>query len=405
MQCGKDGGEEDGRNGVSSTPKTSPRDSVVDNMHERKEGLQKDCAGRPTLEPAKGPSSEQNRMADFDFSRKGTTRNSDPLEAVSPSRTLGNKEGIPNPSNLRVREYDHSDRRRDSLMHTGSTDMDARGHKRLPSSGREDSSTRTPQCFRCWGAGQDCSGSERCDACHAAGTRMCVYKHCRDGLACRAPRCPYVHPRQIQDESHWTIGPGSLGERGMALKPKSRDPRPSPRQEPICVRCWRRGRWCTHGKQCEPCREDQVRCVYKSCRHGMACGSDRCIAMHAEQYDPEDPAWNVEPGNIGLKNSELDDVRPSPNGRGPNRDSFNRKAICKHCWETSARCDFGDKCETCHRENVACVRVWCDRGKECVNARCPAAHPGQLGEKAVIERGPLPCSPQKTRLWSDVYRG
>lgn len=379
------------------------RDSVIDNVQEgRKDERRQDPERRPPLMPGTNSSPARDRMEVFEFGKRGPAKDLGPTEAVSPSRTLGLQDDIPNQSNLRGRWFDPADRRRDSLMHTGLADMENRGRKRQPSSGREQSTARTPQCFRCWGAGQECSGSERCDACQAAGTRMCVYKHCGDGLACRDSRCPYVHPRQIPDESHYTIGFGSLGERDAAFKSKSRDPRGYPRRVAVCVRCWRTGHWCTQGKQCTPCQDAQVRCVYKACYYKMGCASARCIYMHPDQYDSHDPSWGVEEGDIGPKNVDMGNNASSPDGRRQTNDVLHRKAICRNCFKTAAFCDFGDKCRNCQREGVSCIRVWCDRDRDCLSARCPAVHSGQFGEGAIVEKGTL--EPPKHRFGGDSCR-
>ncbi|CAK3975203.1 Hypothetical predicted protein [Lecanosticta acicola] len=293
--------------------------------------------------------------------------------------------------------------RRDSLIPTETVQSEHRSIKKRAASpeSEEAMSARHPRCVTCWKLGLKCftpDTGRHCTKCKGKG--MCVFKRCKHGLGCRSSHCLYVHPGQI-DESRYIVEDGSFGEKRARQEdqPGSAARVPSPeeatnstrgkdrprQQQPVCVRCWRGSKWCLGGPRCSSCKEAGSQCIYKHCRHGLACMKKKCVYMHPDQYDPHQVAWQVEAGDLGVKNSEMG----SQSTTRRTNDVLHRKAICKECFETRALCDFDDVCKNCRILEVRCVRVWCDEGEECTSRRCPAVHPGQVGKEAIVEQGRL----------------
>lgn len=365
----------------------SPRDSVVGNSDlEKRDEPQK---------RAEKSSPGRDGMKALPFNRRDSVRDLGPVSGVSPNLTPSMQELLPKQSNLRDSQSHDPGYRHDSPPHHAG--MENRGYKRRLSSEAEDANTQVPQCYRCCGLGQNCSGEVRCKVCTAAGVEVCTYRYCSNGLGCRDPRCVYVHPRQVQDDPRWTIQEGSLPEKGALVRAN--------RQIPICTRCWRRNHWCDSTKRCQPCQKAGVRCVYKACAWGISCRMKVCNYMHPNQYDADEPNWSVEPADIGIMRSKLENGAPLPRPPGQTNEFAHRKSVCKHCSTTGALCDSDDKCEKCCKEGVECVRVLCEKGKDCKNLQCRAAHPGQFGCRAILEKKVVPFNPPKApSRWFELYR-
>lgn len=82
-------------------------------------------------------------------------------------------------------------------------------------------------------------------------------------------------------------------------------PYPHHRQKSVCTHCWLTRSLCDFGARCETCRSAGAKCIRKSCPLGNQCTSIRCPCIHPNQWDPKNPEWNVEDGQMPRR-----DVRP-----------------------------------------------------------------------------------------------
>lgn len=74
----------------------------------------------------------------------------------------------------------------------------------------EDGFIRKSVCTRCYDSSTLCDFNGRCNPCRDAGMK-CVRIHCKQGLACRARKCPCVHPGQYDlMDTTWNVEHGQL---------------------------------------------------------------------------------------------------------------------------------------------------------------------------------------------------
>jgi hypothetical protein len=179
-------------------------------------------------------------------------------------------------------------------------------------------------------------------------------------------------------------------------------------RKPVCTHCRDDNLWCDSQALCRHCSQTGDRCVYKLCRAGANCAVSRCVYIHPDQWNEQDPTWLVESGSLrpklpdprkrsyrpgGFPENLIDTRQRDAQGGGvrkrvrspPGRDGYGdaledgfiRKSICVHCFHTSSYCDFNGRCMTCKGLNVKCVRIHCKHGLSCRARKCPCVHPGQ----------------------------